>query len=60
MPGLERPSYAGAHVMILEGLDGRLSVQHDGRIIACPGSSSQPRKSPQNPRYSYIRTYPDS
>ena len=42
MPGLERPSYAGAHVMILEGLDGRLSVQHDGRIIAAQEAPLSP------------------
>ena len=30
----ERPSYARATVEVLEGLDGQLSVRHDGRIIA--------------------------
>ena len=34
LPGAERPSYAGSQVVILHGLDGRLSVQHDGGIIA--------------------------
>ena len=34
LPGRERPSYAGAAVEVLEGLDGRLSVRHEGRIIA--------------------------
>ena len=33
------PDYAGAAVMVLEGLDGRLSVQHEGRII---GSQEAP------------------
>ena len=34
LPGPKRPSYAGAVVVVLEGLDGRLSLQHEGRIIA--------------------------
>ena len=34
LPGPERPSYAGAVVEVLEGLDGRLSVRHEGRILA--------------------------
>ena len=29
----ERPSYAGAVVEVLEGLEGRLRVRHEGRII---------------------------
>ena len=33
LPEPERPSYAGAVVEILEGLDGRLRVRHEGRII---------------------------
>ena len=33
LPEPERPSYAGAVVEVLEGLDGRLRVRHDGRII---------------------------
>ena len=33
LPSLEHPSYSGAQVVILQGLDGRLSVQHDGRIL---------------------------
>ena len=32
-PEPERPSYAGTVVDVLEGLDGRLSLQHQGRII---------------------------
>ncbi len=42
LPSLERPSYAGAQVVILEGLDGRLSVQHDGRIIAAQEAPPSP------------------
>ena len=34
LPGPELPSYAGAGVEVLEGLDGRLSVRHAGRILA--------------------------
>ena len=33
LPGAERPSYAGAAVEVLESLDGRLSVRHEGRIV---------------------------
>ena len=33
LPGRERLSYAGAAVEVLEGLDGRLSVRHEGRIV---------------------------
>ena len=34
LPGPERHSYAGAAVEVLEGLDGRLTVRHEGRILA--------------------------
>ena len=34
LPGPERHSYAGAAVEVLEGLDGWLSVRHEGRILA--------------------------
>ena len=34
LPSQQRRSYAGAVVVVLEGLDGRLSLQHEGRIIA--------------------------
>ena len=34
LPASERPSCAGATVEVLEGLDGQLSVRHEGRIIA--------------------------
>ena len=33
LPGTDRPSYAGAVVDVLEGLDGQLAVQHEGQII---------------------------
>ena len=34
LPVPERPSYAGATVEVLEGLDGQLRVRHEGRIVA--------------------------
>ena len=34
VPAPERPSYAGATVEVLEGLDGQLRVCHEGRIVA--------------------------
>ncbi len=34
LSGQQRRSYAGAVVVVLQGLDGRPSVQHEGRIIA--------------------------
>ena len=43
LPSQQRRSYAGAAVVVLEGLDGRLSVQHEGRIIA----SQEAPKSPE-------------
>ena len=46
LPGTDRPSYAGAAVNVLEGLDGRLEVQHEDRIIpsqeAPPASECPP------------------
>ena len=33
LPGTDRPSYAGAAVDVLEGLDGHLEVQHEDRIV---------------------------
>ena len=42
LPTPERPSYAGATVEVLEGLDGRLSVRHEGRIIAAQDASPSP------------------
>ena len=42
LPGLERPSYAGAAVEVLEGLDGRLSVRHGGRILAAQEAPPSP------------------
>ena len=42
LAGPERPSYAGAAVEVLEGLDRRLSVRHEGRIIAAQAAPVSP------------------
>ena len=42
LPGPERPSYAGAIVEVLEGLDGRLSVRTGGRLLAAQEAPSSP------------------
>ena len=42
LPAPERPSYAGATVEVLEGLDGQLSVRHEGRIIAAQEAPPSP------------------
>ena len=42
LPEPERPSYAGAVVDVLEGLDGRLRVRHEGRIIAAQEAPPSP------------------
>ena len=41
LPGMERPSYAGAVVDVLEALDGRLTVRYRGEII--PSQEAPPR-----------------
>ena len=50
LPGPERPSYAGAAVEVLEGLDGRLSVRHDRTHHRFPRGAAQSGISPQRPR----------
>ena len=42
LPGVERPSYAGAAVEVLEGLDGRLTVRHEGYIAASQEAPPSP------------------
>ena len=42
LPGPERPSYAGAAVDVLEGLDGRLSVRHEECILAAQEAPPSP------------------
>ena len=41
-PDRHRRSYAGAVVLVLKGLDGRLSLQHEGRIIAAQEAPPSP------------------
>ena len=41
LPGMERPSYAGAVMEVLEGLDGQLAVRYQGEII--PSQEAPPR-----------------
>ena len=43
LPGTDRPTYAGAAVDVLEGLDDSLAVQHEGRDI--PSEEAPPRPS---------------
>ena len=42
LPDSARPSYAGSVVEVLEGLDGRLSVQHEGRTVASQQAPPRP------------------
>ena len=42
LPTQQRRSYAGAVVVVLEGLDGRLSLLHEGRIIASQEAPPSP------------------
>ena len=42
LPDRARPSYAGSVVEVLEGLDGRLAVQHEGRTVASQQAPPRP------------------
>ena len=42
LPSQQRRSYAGAVVVVPQGLDGRLSLQHEGRIIASQDAPPSP------------------
>ena len=42
LPSQERPSYAGVQVEVLEHVDGRLQVRHEGEII--PSRPAPPRR----------------
>ena len=42
LPGQQRRGHAGAVVVVLQGLDGRLSLQHEGRIIAAQEEPPSP------------------
>ena len=57
LPAPERPSYAGATVEVLEGLDGQLKVRHQGRIIAAQEAPPSPvslRNGHQHPAVSPV------
>ena len=59
LPGLERPSYAGAAVEVLKGLDGRLSVRHEGRILAAQEARPSPVFLRNDQRAFRTCSYPD-
>ena len=42
LPGADRPSYAGAVMDVLEGLDDSLAVQHEGRDIPSQEAPTRP------------------
>ena len=42
LPDQARPSFAGSAVEVLEALDGRLAVQHEGRIVASQEAPPRP------------------
>ena len=42
LPGPERPSYTGTVVEVLEGLDRKLAVRHEGRIIPAQEAPPSP------------------
>ena len=42
LPGADRPTYAGTKVDVLEGLDGRLTVEHEGRVISSQEAPARP------------------
>ena len=42
LPGTDRPTYAGAAVDVLEGLDGNLAVQHEGHDIPSQEAPQRP------------------
>ena len=41
LPSMERPTYAGVRVDVLEGLDGELVIEHEGQLI--PSQEAPPR-----------------
>ena len=51
LPGMERPSYAGTVVEVLEGLDGQLAVRYQGEIIPSHPEAPPP---PGRPTFSYF------
>ena len=58
LSGSQRRTYAGAAVVVLEGLDGRLSLQHEGRIIASQDAPSRPEELRAGKAYSATASVP--
>lgn len=42
LPGRDRPTYAGVKVDVLEGLDGQLVIEHEGRVTPSQEAPSRP------------------
>ena len=42
LPGIERPSYAGSNVEVIEMLDGQLVVEHHGHIVSSQEAPPRP------------------
>ena len=42
LPGIERPSYAGSNVEVIEMLDGQLVVEHHGHILSSQEAPPRP------------------
>ena len=42
LPGTDRPTYAGSKVDVLEGLDGQLIIEHEGRVIPSQEAPGRP------------------
>ena len=57
LPGTGRPSYAGAAVNVLEGLDGRLAVQHEGCDIPSQEAPTTPECPPGLRRENHALTH---
>ena len=60
LPTQQRRNYAGAVVVVLEGLDGRLSLQHEGRIIASQEAPPSPASLRSRNGTSPVATIPPS
>ena len=54
LPGRRRRSYAGATVLVLQGLDGRLSLQHEGRSRCRPRGAAKSRNLAKR-HYAFLR-----
>ena len=58
LPTQQRRSYAGAAAVVLEGLDDRLSLQHEGRIIASQEAPPSPASLRSRNETSPVATIP--